>query len=108
MCKAKSLLSILRGLVSGAANTRFNHSISAIVCSVSTPSQSFNKSAATVKRDGINDVSARVADHGESRHAKTLDRCAGCSAIDVRQDDQFEDGDIRELNAIFLDLTDCV
>src|SRR5580704_2189699 len=40
----------------------------------------------------------------ESRQAQTLERGASRSSTDVRHDDQFENGDIRELNVIFLDL----
>ena len=39
-----------------------------------------------------------------SRHAQTLKRGASRSTTDVRHDDQFENGDIRELNLIFLGL----
>ena len=40
----------------------------------------------------------------ESRQAQTLKRGASRSVTDVRHDDQFENGDIRKLNVIFLDL----
>jgi hypothetical protein len=75
-----------------------------MVCSVSIPSQISNTSAATVKRDGINDVTARVADRCGSRHTQTLERCASRFSTDVRHNDQFENRDIGDFNPIFLDL----
>jgi hypothetical protein len=59
---------------------------------------------AIVKGDAINDVTARVADRDGSGHAQTLERGASISSTDVRHNDQFENGDIRELSVIFLDL----
>jgi hypothetical protein len=42
--------------------------------------------------------------HSDSRQPQTLERGASRSSIDVRHDNQFENGDIRELNVIFLNL----
>jgi hypothetical protein len=41
----------------------------------------------------------------ELTHPQTLERGVSRSSTDVGHDDQFENGDIRELNVIFLDLS---
>src|SRR5437016_12518132 len=41
--------------------------------------------------------------HNKSRQAQTLERGAGRSSTDVRHNDQFKHGDIRDLNLVFLD-----
>jgi hypothetical protein len=43
-----------------------------------------------------------------SRQAQTLERGASRSSVNVRHNNQLKDGDIRELNLIFLALTHCI
>ena len=50
----------LSGRVSGTAKVRSSHSMSAMICSVSISISISNMSPATVKRDGINDVSTKA------------------------------------------------
>ena len=44
----------------------------------------------------------------ESRHAHSLERGASRPSTDVRHNNQLKDGDIRELNLIFLALAHCI
>jgi len=57
-----------------------------------------------VLKDDRSQSRTQKSRRSESRHAQTLKRGASRSTTDVRHDDQFENGDIRELNLIFLGL----
>jgi len=47
-------------------------------------------------------------ENSESRQAQTLERGVSRSSTDVRHNNQFNNGDIRELSLIFLDLAYCI
>ena len=49
-----------------------------------------------------------VAGSCGSRQPQTLERSASRSATDIRHNDEFKYGDVREFNLIFLDLAYCV
>jgi len=91
------------GLISGASNISCSCSMSSMMRSTSMGHNHLREGA---ERSTGNEVTwtGGVADRGGSRHAQTLERGASRSSTDVRRDDQFENSDIRELNAIFLDL----
>src|SRR6516165_2275283 len=95
----------LSGRMSGASNISCSCSMSLMMRSTSILFHHLVRRRSGSNGNCIVGINCERCAARPSRHAQTLDRGASRSSADVRYDDQFENGDIRELNAIFLDLT---